>query len=50
MKTRIWRNGYSWKPAVTLARACVVAGFLLCTVSGWAQFDPGGYYGPTNKK
>ena len=34
---------------VVLARTFVVAGFLLCNVSGWAQFFlGGGKFGPTN--
>jgi len=48
MKTRIGKNGCSWKSAVTLARALIVAGFLLGVASGLAQSPPGGYGGPTN--
>ncbi|MGH7978937.1 MAG: LamG-like jellyroll fold domain-containing protein [Limisphaerales bacterium] len=49
MKIRIGKNGRSWKPAVTLARAFVVAGFLFAAASGLAQILPGGDDGgPTN--
>ncbi|MGD0349088.1 MAG: LamG-like jellyroll fold domain-containing protein [Verrucomicrobiota bacterium] len=48
MKTRIGRNGCSWKPVVTLARAFTVAGFLFCAVSAVAQLPPGFKGGPTN--
>jgi hypothetical protein len=42
------RNDCSTWFTIALIRALVVAGFFLYTVSGWAQFDPGDYYGPTN--
>ena len=35
--------------ATVFARGLVVAGFLFCAISGWAQFlPPGGKFGPTN--
>lgn len=48
MKTRIGKNGCSWKPAVSLARALIVAGFMFCAIDGLAQILPPDGGGPTN--
>jgi len=48
MKTRIGRNGRSWKPAVAFARAFIVAGCLFGAASGLAQMPPPDDGGPTN--